>query len=401
MKKMIYMLLVCILLLTGTAFAEAELPVLVAQLGKAAEMVEQVAEGDEYMEVLAVGEASVIMGRFAGELSPEGLGAKFSDDLRDGELLIEGEGGVDQRAMFYTDNGGADDVMDITVIWLDGYTYGFVCVVGSDSYFGEQAFQEQIDDWVSTLEVFDGEFGSDPMSDISLMLLYESPLYDNAELVESDVVGEDGYYLVLEAEGGKVRIGEYTLPMLADDSDMESALLGVARIIHPEAAGFAYVQDEALTLQLEYPAYLCSWTAGVDKCRALIIPGEQTLALSVSAAAEEFDSYAQQIDEMLASVTLYVSGVDSEGPYMVAEEIAFALLGDYVDYWYAWDETIEEEEYWVYEFVDANDEFIGAVAVQEETGAAHISFGTDALTAEFEPVLWDETQGYHVADSVG
>lgn len=405
MKKMIYMLLACVLLLSGMACAEGELPVLAAQLGKAAEMVEQTAEGDEYMEVLAVGEASVIIGRYAGELSAEELGAKFSDDLRDGELLIEGEGGVDQRAMFYTDNGGVDDVMDVTVIWLDGYTYGFVCVVSSDSYFGEEAMQGQIDFWVSTLEVFDGEFGSDPMSDVSLMLLYESPLYDNAELVESDVIGEDGYYLELAADAGAVLIGEYTLPAIGETADMDVALLGVARTIHPDAAEFAWTLDEEMTLQLEYPAYDCRWQTGANEdareVRAYVIAGEQTLALSVAVHIDAAEAYAAQIDELFDSMTLYASGVDSEGPYMVAEEIAFALLGDYVDYWYAWDETIEEEEYWVYEFVDVNDEFIGAVAVQEETGAAYISFGTDALTAEFEPVLWDEAQGYHVADSVG
>lgn len=407
MKKWICALLAMCLLAVLPACAEGELPVLTAQLGKAAELAEQTEHGDEYVEVLTVEDVSVTMGRFAGEMTAEELGMMFSDDLHDGEMLIEGEDGVDQRAMFYTDNGGTDDVMDVTVLWLDGYTYGFVCVTGSDAYFGgeEEPLREQIDFWVSTLDIFDGEFAADPMGDITMMLLYDSPLYDEAELINSGAIGDGGYYMELMAEAGVVRIGEYTLPMLDESGDVQAALNGVAQTIHADAREFACEQEEELTLRLEYPAYRCRWMTGANEdtreVHAVIVTGEQTLALSVALSVDWAEDYADQVEALFDSVTLYTDSAEADGPYMAAEEIAFALLGDYMDYWYAWNETIEEQDYWVYEFADIDGECIGAVAVQEETGEAYISIGTDAMEAVYEPVLWDDVQGYYLPDSVG
>lgn len=408
MKKWMCAMLAACMLFSSLALAEGELPVLVAQLGKSAELVEQTAMDDEYMEVLAAAGATVIMGRYAGELSAEELGMKFSDDLHDGDLMIEGEGGIDERAMFYTDNGGADDVMDVSVIWLDGYTYGFVCVTDAANYFGdtgEEPLRDLIDFWVSTLDVFDGEFETDPMNDISMMLLYESPLYDEAELMDSGSMDDGGYFMEFMAEAGLVRIGEYTLPALENIDDVQAALESVAKTIHPDARDFSAALDDGMTMELEYPGYICGWITGQNEdtreVRAILVAGEQTLVLTISVAIDWTEEYASQVDDLLASVTLYVSGVDAEGPYMLAEEIAFALLGDYMDYWYAWNETIEEEDYWVYEFVDMSGDYMGAVAVQEETGAAYISIGTDAMEARYEPVLWDDVQGYYLPDSVG
>lgn len=408
MKKLICLLLACFLL-CGAALAEIELPVLVAQLGAAAEMIASAENGDEYEQMFAIDIAQVTMGRYAGELTSEDMALRVAGDIRDGEQLVDGEDGIDQRAVFLTGNGEDAVAVDATVIWLDGYTYGFVCQVDSDAYFGytdDEAFRERVDFWVGSLDVFDGEVSGDEDVAATIMLLYGGDLYDSAEMSDAGPVGEDGTYMELIAADGLVTIGEYTLPMLTNTENMEAALLSTVQEIHAGASDFFYEQSDVMTQQLGgYPAYLCSWTYGEegDLCQvsALIVAGEQTLVLWVGVDDEYFTDYEAQIEDMFASAEIYATGEQLDMSSVQAEEIGYSLFGDYAEFAYVWDETFDDGDYCVYEFFDEDELTIGLIAVQPETGAAYVSFGDDTAAPDFEPVTWDSTLGYTTPESVG
>lgn len=408
MKRLVCLLLAC-LLLCGAALAENMLPVLVAQLGTGAEMVASEENGDEYQQTLSTDAAQVTMGRYAGELTAEDMALRVVSDIREGEMLVDGEGGIDQRAVFLTGENEDTTVVDTSVIWLDGFTYGFVCLVNSDLYYGytdADPFSETVDFWVNSLDVFDGAVAEEENSEATIMLLYGGELYESAEMSDAGFVGEDGSYMQLIADDGRVVIGEYTLSVLTNTADMEAALLSAVQQIHADAADFFYEASEAMTAQLGgYPAYLCSWTTGADadmqQVSALVVAGGQTLVLWVGVDDEYFVDYEAQIEDLFASTEIYATGEQMDMASIQAEEIGYSLFGEYAEFVYVWDETIAGEDYCVYEFTDENEISIGRIAVQPETGAAYVSFGEDAQSAGFEPVLWDNSLGYTLADSVG
>ena len=162
MKQLFAMLMALVVTSGGATQENVQLPVLTAQLGAAAVMVEQQFEGDEYTEVLAVEDMTVIMGRYAGEKTTAEVAAWYGDDFSDSEILLREENGVNERGIYTYGDGQSGWVIDTTVIWLDGYTYAFTAVVEENSYFGyitDEPMSAYIDWLVETLDVFDGSAG--------------------------------------------------------------------------------------------------------------------------------------------------------------------------------------------------------------------------------------------------
>ena len=392
MKKLLCALLALCILLGNVALAEEfALPVLTAQLGKAAQMVESVEQADEYMQVLVVDTAMVTMGRFFGEKTAEELALMFQDGLRDGELLIDGEDGVDERAMFLFDQPDGTYVMDATVIHLDGYTYGMAIVVGADEYFGNdggEPFSAQADFWVSTLDVFDGEVVSE-QEDVSVMLLFDHAYYNEAELIGAETYDETSYSMQLLYDG-MVSLHEYALPEMG--GDLESELAGIAQRIHGQFRDLEWYQDDALTAQLAgFPVYMAEWMTGQNEdtrtCRALVVQGPQTLVLAAVVPVDWEEDYAAGIEDLFASAEIFVSDAASDSSAALAEQLGYDCFGEYSEFVYVWDEVIDGADYCVYEFVDDVGTPIGVIAVQPETGEALVSYGTDALAPEYQPVM--------------
>ena len=162
MKRMIAMLLALGLLLGCAAAESVQLPVLTAQLGAAAVLVDMQQVDDEYTEVLMVEDITVIMGRYAGEKTTEEVALWYGDDFSDSEILLREEIGVNERGIYTYSDGQCGWVIDTTVIWLDGYTYAFTAVVEENAYFGyitDEPMSAHIDWLVETLDVFDGSAG--------------------------------------------------------------------------------------------------------------------------------------------------------------------------------------------------------------------------------------------------
>lgn len=400
MKKWLAIILM-LCLLAGAALAEENaLPVLVAQLGKAAVMVDMYEAGDEYTEVLAVDTAVVIMGRYAGEKPAEEIAAMYGDDFYDTMPLAHGDAVSERGAYLFTD--GMDNwVVDTTVIHLDGYTYAFSVVLDENSYFGyltDDPLSEQVDWWVSTLDVFDGTPAA-AESDAAgyIMMLFDSPLMEDAELFDAQA-DENGYSYEYVAADGKLRMGEYSLPAGEDDAQSLQAAVLAAR---EDATDVQWQPDDIRTAELGWSVYTGSWRTDDACARAMAVTGPQTLLLFVSAAEDEIAAREAEIDALFAGVEIYSERADVDAAALTAEEIAYALFGDYMAFDYVMDQEIYGEGWYsVYEFYDDTDAVIGTIAVDVQTGSAYAAFGMDALSAEYEAVITGP-DGYSVAESVG
>ena len=402
LKKLICIAL-CFMLCIPALAEEIVLPVLVAQLGDAAIMVEMDEQGDEYTEVLVVGEATVIMGRFSGEISAKELAVRYGDNVRDGEALLRGENGIDERCVYLSGDGENTWAIDVSVIWLDGYTYAFTVVVSENSYFGyitDEPFSAQVDWWVSTLDVFDGApYEQTEAQTTEIMLLIDSPLYNDSELFTSEPFGE-GWMSRFIYGDGEVGICEYQLPAADTAVGAGDALYAAASAIDPAAENFTWYRDDEKSDLLGFDVYRCAWGSYDSHTRALAVSGPQLLVLTASAEAACFADYEQMIIDMFDSVDVFASEAYVDVSGIVAEEIAYALLGGYDSFNYVWDEVFNDEYYCVYEFCDDVDQPIGVVAVHPDTGHAYISVGTDALNPIYEEVLIiDDT--YYLPQSVG
>ena len=385
MKKWICLLLCALWLLPASLAEGAELPVLVAQLGAGVTYVGTEENGDEYLEHLEAECGPVYLARYAGQLSAEDVALKICGEVHDGELLVDGEDGIDQRALFYTDGDVA--VADVTVISLDGYTYAFVCRMSAAMYEGQdgqEPWREQVNFWVDSLDVFDADEPA-ALSDMPV-LLYDNPFLDSCELVYSDAAEDGSYAMALSAEDGYVVLEERTVAAAISPEDMASR-------IDPDAAEYSAVQDAALTERMRCPAWLCSWTTGQNEdlrqCRALIVTMDSvTLALRVGVTADVTSDYEQQVMDMLQGAELYAESTVGGG-YVLAEEVASCLFTGVEDFWYAGEGEVCGSTADLYEFLGAEGDVLGTVAVGSDTGDCYAAFGDGD---DFAPVQWDETE---------
>ena len=384
MKKWICLLLCALWLLPATLAEGTELPVLVAQLGADVTYVDTEENGDEYLEHLEAECGPVYLARYAGQLSAEDVAIRICGEVHDGELLVDGEDGIDQRALFYTDDDIA--VADVTVIALDGYTYAFVCRMSAAMYEGrdgQEPWREQVDFWVDSLDVFADEPAA--LTDMPV-LLYDNPFLDSCELVYSDATELGGYTMALTAEDGYVALEELTVVDVIAPEDM-------ALLIDPDAADFSGEQDAALSERMRCPAWLCSWTTGQNEdlrqCRALIVTMDSvTLALRVGVTADVLSDYEQQVTDMLQSAELYDESTVGGG-YILAEEVASWLFSEIEDFWYVGEGEVCGGTADLYEFLGADDSMLGTVAVRTDASGCYVAFGDGA---EYVPVLWDATE---------
>lgn len=384
MKKWICLLLCALWLLPATLAEGTELPVLVAQLGADVTYVDTEENGDEYLEHLEAECGPVYLARYAGQLSAEDVAIRICGEVHDGELLVDGEDGIDQRALFYTDGDVA--VADVTVIALDGYTYAFVCRMSAAMYEGrdgQEPWREQVDFWVDSLDVFADEPAA--LTDMPV-LLYDNPFLDSCELVYSDATELGGYTMALTAEDGYVALEELTVVDVIAPEDM-------ALLIDPDAADFSGEQDAALSERMRCPAWLCSWTTGQNEdlrqCRALIVTMDSaTLALRVGVTADVLSDYEQQVTDMLQSAELYDESTVGGG-YILAEEVASWLFSEIEDFWYVGEGEVYGGTADLYEFLGADDSMLGTVAVRTDASGCYVAFGDGA---EYVPVLWDATE---------
>ena len=384
MKKWICMLLCALWLLPASLAEGAGLPVLVAQLGAGVTYVDTEENGDEYLEHLEAECGPVYLARYAGQLSAEDVAIRICGSVHDGELLVDGEDGIDQRALFYTDGDVA--VADVTVIALDGYTYALVCRMSAAMYEGrdgQEPWREQVDFWVDSLDVFADEPAA--LADMPV-ILYDNPFLGSCELVYSDATELGGYTMALTAEDGYVALEELTVADVIAPEDM-------ALLIDPDAADYSGEQDAALTERMRCPAWLCSWTSGQNEdlrqCRALIVTMDSaTLALRVGITADVLSDYEQQVMNMLKNAELYDESTVGGG-YILAEEVASCLFTGVEDFWYAGEGAVCGGTADLYEFLGADGSVLGTVAVRADTGECYAAMGDGA---DYVPVLWNETE---------
>ena len=120
--------------------------------------------------------------------------------------------------------------------------------------------------------------------------------------------------------------------------------------------------------------------------------------LVIAAAAEQLP---ESVDALFASAQIFAMEAEYDISGVQAEEIGYALFGEYGEFIYLWDEEIDGFDYCVYEFYDVDGDIIGALAVRPDTGDALVSFGAEAIEPVYEPVYYTEADGYYVAPSVG
>lgn len=388
MKKWLSLLL-CALLISGAALAEHALPVLTAQLGTAVEYIGTEQNGDEYLEHLEADGGTIYMARYSGEQSAEDVALKLCGSVRDGELLVDGEDGIDQRAAFLTGEGEDTRIADVTVLWQEGYTYAFACLSPADWYCGygdAEPYKEMVDFWVDSLDIFDA--GADPdAAEANLpALTYANPFADTAETVYSEVDGVGIYAISMIAEGGAVAIDERALAL--SDGETADVLQSVALAIDPDAADFAYEPGEN---EGSFPVYRCRWTTGGDEdsreCQAVVVLADRALALRVAVAAGSRSEFGQRVTDMLDSVSAAAAD-ETDGLSGLAAEVASCLLQGVEDFRFAGEEWIDGIKCDRYEFVDASGELLGAVDVSADGSAIYASFAGKAYMA----VEWDATE---------